>query len=164
MTIYDISEVEPRIYLKETNSHPYHALLSSPEEVLNFMKDYMADLTTECILVFNLDYCGNVLNFSKVGIGTANMVVSTGREIFKTAVLSNASSVLLCHNHTSHGNPSPSKEDYRFTHTMVKSGQILGIPVIDHVIVTPEKHFYSFLCNEPTLFQNTDTSVTAAEY
>ena len=159
MAIYDVTEVEPRICLKETNHHPYHAHLSSPEEVLGFMKDYMADLTTECILVFNLDNRGNVINFSKVGIGTASMVITTGREIFKTAILSNACSILICHNHLSN-NPSPSKEDTKFTRRMIKSGELLGIPLIDHLIVTPEKTYYSFLCDLPTLF-HLDTAITA---
>lgn len=162
MALYNISEVEPRLYLKETNNHPYHERLSSPDEVLDFMKNYMADLTTECILVFNLDNRGRVINFSRVGIGTANMVTSTGREIYKTAILSNAASILLCHNHTS-TDPSPSKEDFKFTRTMAKAGQLLGIPLIDHLIVTPEKKFYSFLCNEPTILNVPDTSITAAE-
>lgn len=161
MTLYDVTEVEPRIYLKETNHHPYRIHLSSPEEVLEFMKEYLADLTTECILVFNLGNRGNVINFSKVGIGTASMVITTGREIFKTAILSNACSILICHNHLS-DNPSPSKEDTKFTRRMIKSGELLGIPLIDHLIVTPKQNYYSFLCSLPDLF-NLDTPATAAE-
>jgi DNA repair protein RadC len=55
----------------------------------------MEDLTTECILVFNLDNRNNVINFNRAAIGIVNMAVSTGREIFKTAILSNASSIIL---------------------------------------------------------------------
>lgn len=55
MSICYISEVEPRICLKETNNHPYHTYLSNPDAILDFLKEYMEDLTTECILVFNLD-------------------------------------------------------------------------------------------------------------
>ena len=162
MTIYNVTEVEPRIYLKETNNHPYRAQLTSPEEVLNFIKDYMADLTTECILVFNLDNRGNVINFSKVGVGTANMVISAGREIFKTAILSNACGILLCHNHLS-DDPAPSKEDAQFTRMMVKSGQLLNIALIDHLIVTPTRNYYSFLCSLPTIFNLNETTIATAK-
>lgn len=163
MTPYTVSEVEPRIYLKETANHPYHTSLSSPEEVLAFMQEYMADLTTECILVFNLDNRNNVINFSRVGIGTAKSVFTTGREIFKTAILSNACSIILCHNHLSN-DPSPSKSDVKFTRYMYMCSMLLGIPLIDHIIVTPEKNYYSFVTSLPSLFTlNDDTSAIAAE-
>ena len=161
MTRYTVSEVEPRIYLKETAYHPYHTSLSSPEEVLAFMQDYLADLTTECILVFNLDNRNNVINFSRVGIGTANSVFTTGREIFKTAILSNACSIILCHNHLSN-DPSPSKTDVKFTRYMYMSSMLLGIPLVDHIIVTPDKHYYSFFSNLPSLFTLNDNTTDAA--
>lgn len=161
MTLYDVTEVEPRIYLKETNHHPYHASLSSPEEIIDFIKDYASDLTTECIFVFNLDNRNHVINFTRAAVGTVSMAVSTGREVFKAAVLSNASSILLCHNHLS-GDPSPSKEDAMFTRRLAKAGDLLGIPLIEHLIVTPEKTYYSFRLSQPDIFV-VDTPATAAE-
>ena len=161
MTCYNVSEVEPRIYLKETANHPYHTSLSSPEEVLEFMQDYLSYLTTECILVFNLDNRNNVINFSKVGIGTANSVFTTGREIFKSAILSNACSIILCRNHLSN-DPSPSEADVKFTRHMYMCSMLLGIPLIDHLIVTPEKTYYSFFTSLPSLFTLNDDTTNAA--
>ena len=60
MPICYISEVEPRICLKETNNHSYHTCLSNPDAILDFLKEYMEDLTTECILV---SFCV-ILSFS----------------------------------------------------------------------------------------------------
>ena len=151
MAIYSVSEVEPRICLKETNQHPYHTRLSTPEEVLSFLQDYVSDLATECILVFNLDNRGQVINFNRAAIGTINMAVSTGREIFKTAILSNASSILICHNHLS-SDPSPSEEDVLFTRRLVNCGELLGIPLIEHLIITPEQTYYSFRINHSDIF------------
>ena len=161
MAIYSVSEVEPRICLKETNQHPYHTRLSTPEEVLSFLQDYVSDLAAECILVFNLDNRGQVINFNRAAIGTINMAVSTGREIFKTAILSNASSILICHNHLS-SDPSPSEEDVLFTRRLVNCGELLGIPLIEHLIITPEQTYYSFRINHSDIF-TIDTPVIAAE-
>ena len=151
MSICYISEVEPRICLKETNNHPYHTCLSNPDAILDFLKEYMEDLTTECILVFNLDNRNNVINFNRAAIGIVNMAVSTGREIFKTAILSNASSIILCHNHLSN-DPSPSEADLIFTRRIVKAGELLGIPLVEHIIVTPEHNYYSIRSSQPDIF------------
>ena len=161
MPICYISEVEPRICLKETNNHSYHTCLSNPDAILDFLKEYMEDLTTECILVFNLDNRNNVINFNRAAIGIVNMAVSTGREIFKTAILSNASSILICHNHLS-SDPSPSEEDVLFTRRLVNCGELLGIPLIEHLIITPEQTYYSFRINHSDIF-TIDTPVIAAE-
>lgn len=160
MPICNISEVEPRICLKETNSHPYHTRLSNPDAILDFLKGYTEDLSTECILVFNLDNRNNVINFNRAAIGIVNMAVSTGREIFKTAILSNASSIILCHNHLSN-DPSPSDADLIFTRRIVEAGELLGIPLVEHIIVTPEHNYYSIRSGRPDIF-DIDTSVVAA--
>ncbi len=160
MSICNISEVEPRICLKETNSHPYHTSLSHPDAILDFLKGYMEDLTTECILVFNLDNRNNVINFNRAAIGIVDMAVSTGREIFKTAILSNASSIILCHNHLSN-DPSPSEADLIFTRRIVEAGEVLGIPLVEHIIVTPEHSYHSIRSSRPDIF-DIDTSIVAA--
>jgi DNA repair protein RadC len=56
------------------------------------------------------------------------------REIFKEAIIHNSASVVLAHNHPS-GDPEPSDEDLTITKRLVKSGKILGIEVIDHIII-----------------------------
>ena len=56
------------------------------------------------------------------------------REVFRTAIVHNAASLVLVHNHPS-GNPEPSPEDLRITDLLTRAGEGLGIPVVDHVIV-----------------------------
>ena len=57
---------------------------------------------------------------------------------------------------------SPSKEDAMFTRRLAKAGDLLGIPLIEHLIVTPEKTYYSFRLSQPDIF-TIDTPATAAE-
>jgi len=69
-----------------------------------------------------------------VSIGTVNASLVHPREIFKVALLCNASAVILAHNHPS-GNPTPSHEDIDITNRLKKAGEILGIEVLDHIII-----------------------------
>lgn len=69
-----------------------------------------------------------------VSIGTLNSTVVHPREIFKAAILSNAASIILAHNHPS-GDPTPSKEDIGITKRLVDAGELLGITVMDHIII-----------------------------
>ncbi len=64
--------------------------------------------------------------------GLAASVVEP-RQVFKAAILANAASVIVCHNHPS-GNPEPSREDIRIIRQLVEAGKLMGIPVLDHVI------------------------------
>jgi hypothetical protein len=64
------------------------------------------------------------------------------REVFKAALLANAFSVLLAHNHPSN-DATPSRQDIRLTHSLVEAGELLGIHVLDHLIVTPSGDFIS---------------------
>ena len=69
-----------------------------------------------------------------VSMGTINASLVTGREVFKSAILLNASYVILLHNHPS-GDPQPSSHDFLVTSKLCAGGNILGIDVLDHIIV-----------------------------
>lgn len=83
-----------------------------------------------------------MLGFHVVSVGALNVVMGHPREVFKPAILANAASVLLIHNHPS-GDPEPSEEDIASTKQMIKAGELLGIPVLDHVIIG-DGAYYSF--------------------
>jgi DNA repair protein RadC len=78
-------------------------------------------------------------------MGTINGSITHPREIFKEAYKISASSIVCMHNHPS-GDVRPSKEDIRFTKSLVKAGYIQGIPILDHIIVG-EDRYYSFYDN-----------------
>jgi len=75
-----------------------------------------------------------VIGLAQVSVGTLDASLVHPREVFKTAILANAASVILVHNHPS-GDPAPSPEDRQITERCAAAGKILGIPLLDHVIV-----------------------------
>ena len=78
-------------------------------------------------------------------IGTINSATTHTREIFKEAYIVSASSIVCLHNHPAN-DPKPSKADILFTERLMRTGEIQGIPVIDHIIVC-ENTYYSFYEN-----------------
>lgn len=84
--------------------------------------------------------------FDPVGQPTGSSVIATGdlasvpmiaREVFKAAILANASSVIVSHNHPAPSSSEPSLQDIRATRQLIRAGEILGLHVLDHIIVTP---------------------------
>ncbi len=84
-------------------------------------------------------------------IGTINSATTHTREIFKEAYILSASSIICLHNHPSN-DITPSKADIIFTNHLMKTGQIQGIPVVDHIIIG-EKSYFSFYDNQDILNQ-----------
>ena len=86
-----------------------------------------------------------VLNITTAHIGTLNNCSIHPREIFKSAILSNAASIIIFHNHPS-GNTSPSKQDLEMNLRIVECGKILGIEMLDSIIIgeTINDGYYSY--------------------
>lgn len=92
---------------------------SEPEEVF-----YMISLNTKKF----------VTGVFEVSRGTINSSIVHPREVFKRAILNNADSIILAHNHPS-GDPNPSKEDVNVTKRLSEAGRIMGVKVLDHIII-----------------------------
>ena len=75
-------------------------------------------------------------------MGTINSATTHTREVFKEAYLVSASTIVCLHNHPSN-DTTPSKADILFTKALMRTGEIQGIPVVDHIIVGKD-HYYSF--------------------
>lgn len=90
--------------------------------------------------------CLNVKNeptaIHTVSIGSLDSSIVHPRETFKAAVLANASSIIVAHNHPS-GDPTPSQPDLEVTKRLQEAGELLGIPVLDHIIVGTEGAYVS---------------------
>lgn len=106
---------------------------------IEVMKDFYRDLDREAILVVNVDAKCHPINCSVANLGTLTYCITDARELFKSAILSNAASVIMFHNHLS-GDPSPSSEDIELTRRMAAAGAILGINVLDHIIVAGDNY------------------------
>lgn len=152
---YVAQEVEARIRLQNVKQRLSEQPLTTPDAIVQFMQKQMKNASVETIYVVNLDTKFRVINFSKVAAGTINACITSGREVYKTAILSNAAFILLFHNHVS-GDVSPSKEDEALTKTLIQSGTLLGIPLLDHIITGLDGH-YSF-AERTSLFKSEETT------
>lgn len=92
------------------------------------------DADREHFLVAMIDQKNRLIGINTVAIGSLTAAVVAPREVFKAAILSNASGILACHNHPS-SDPNPSQEDRKITHQLSEAGKMLGIKVLDHVII-----------------------------
>lgn len=88
----------------------------------------------ECFVVFILNTRRRIKGHYLVSIGTMDTVLFHPREVFKLAIITSASAIILAHNHPS-GDPSPSEADIKMTRDLIRAGQLLKIEVLDHIIV-----------------------------
>jgi DNA repair protein RadC len=108
--------------------------ISSPEDAWVLFKQYLDGVDREHFVVMALDTKNQPTAIQTCHIGSLNSSMAHPREIMKVAILSNAASLILGHNHPSN-DPSPSQEDVQVTKRIVEAGQLLGIDVLDHIIV-----------------------------
>ena len=135
--------------------------IKTPEDAIRVMGEWMKVLDREVVCVVNMQADLRPINMNIVSMGVLDQSMVHPREIFKSAILSNAHSMLMMHNHPS-GSLEPSVEDIRITDRMEQVGMILGIPLADHVIVGRGMEYYSFRekeilkMKEPVYAQNLD--------
>ena len=107
------------------------------------LQQYLDGADREHFVVLLLDTQNQVIGIHTVTVGTHDASLVHPREVFKTAILANAASVLLAHNHPS-GDPTPSAEDLMVTRQLNEAGITIGIEVLDHVVVGDIDRYYSF--------------------
>ena len=109
--------------------------VQSPEEAFTSMQEKLRGKKKEHFYVLCLDTRNRVSNKRQVSIGNLDSSIVHPREVFKDAISSLAASVIFVHNHPS-GDLEPSSEDVNLTRRLVEAGELLGIPVLDHIIVS----------------------------
>jgi DNA repair protein RadC len=107
----------------------------APGDVVRILRAELADLDAESFVCVYLDARQRVITVREIGRGSLAAVDVHPREAFKYGVRANAHSVILAHNHPS-GDPEPSEADQTLTRRMVEVGRVVGIPVLDHIVVT----------------------------
>ncbi len=117
-------------------------VISNPADVAKLLGPRLNHKQKEHFLLLSLDTRKTVKKISEITVGILDTSLIHPREVFKEAIQSLASSIILVHNHPS-GNPDPSEADIEVTKKMVKTGSIIGIKVLDHVIMAGEE-VYSF--------------------
>lgn len=111
----------------------------SPEDVAAVCGPEMRDLKQEEFRVLCLSSSNRITRQRTVTKGLLNSSLTHAREVFREAILENAASVVLVHNHPS-GNLEPSREDIQITKQLAEAGRIIGIPVHDHIIIAGDSY------------------------
>ncbi len=122
--------------------------ITSAEDAYDELKEY-ADKKQEYFVAILLDGAGRIIEKNVVFIGTLDKTLIHPREIFAPAIEKRAAGIIIAHNHPSR-DLTPSGADMETTKRVQKAGEILGIELIDHLIITKEG-FFSF-ANEGMLF------------
>ena len=135
-----------RIVLVKESAHRYNInrKISEPADAVAAFNAvfHMNEESQELFAVLFLNVRNVIVGVHLISRGSVDAAVAHPREIFKAALLHNASNILVAHNHPS-GDVNPSREDDVLTKQLTKSGSILGIPVLDHVIIGDDS-FYSY--------------------
>jgi DNA repair protein RadC len=106
-------------------------------DVYELVKDELISSDRELFLSVMLTARNHLIGVETVSIGSVNAAMLSPREVFKGALLANAVSIILCHNHPS-GDLSPSEEDIKITKRLIEVGELLGVKVLDHLIVSDQ--------------------------
>ena len=118
--------------------------IDSPEKMVSVVGSEIKDLANECVFLANLNTKNQIINMSVISQGLINQSLLHPREVFNKAILSNASGVMLFHNHPT-GDITPSKQDKDITEKIAFSGELLGIKLLDHIIVgAGNSEYFSF--------------------
>ena len=137
----DIVSVELRKERKLLSEWPVNTV----ETAVELLQDFLEDRDREHICAVYLRNDMKPICMSVIAIGTVSIAVTSPREILKAAILTNASYIMLLHNHPT-GNPAPSEPDLALTKKIAKAGELMEIPLVDHIIIG-RKCKYSFMEN-----------------
>ena len=108
--------------------------IRSPRDAYDLMLEFLGDVDREHFIVLCLDTKNQPTCIQVVHIGNLNSSIVHPREVLKSAILSNAASIIVGHNHPSNiSDPSP--EDIDVTKRLTQAGEILGVELLDHLIL-----------------------------
>lgn len=133
ITIKEIHPVMKTVVIREDAPLWVNTRFTRPAQVFEMFHD-LNNETKEHFITLHLDGKNRIVCKETVSIGSLNQSIVHPREVFKTALLSNAAAILLLHNHPT-GDPSPSNEDRSITRRLIECGQLIGIQILDHIII-----------------------------
>ncbi len=132
-TISAAFEISRRIESQKRNLS--NKKISSPADIAEFFIPLLRDELKEKFIVVCLSSSNKIIKYETISVGNLNTSIVHPREVFKVAIENNSANIILLHNHPS-GNPEPSNEDIKITKQLVEAGNIFGIEVFDHLIIT----------------------------
>jgi DNA repair protein RadC len=120
-------------------ARPVSPRIGSPLDVMRVVAPALRDMPVEEFHLLALDSRSRVLRDVLITRGLLDSSLVHPREVFRAAIAEGAAGIILVHNHPS-GDPTPSAEDRAVTRQLVAAGQLLDLPVYDHVIVAGDRH------------------------
>lgn len=140
-----VNEIEV-MYKPRLDITPLQKITSS-KEIVDFLRSIWHDDIEyrERFYAVYLNRQNKILGYHIVSVGGAAATVADTKLIFQPALKLHANSIIIAHNHPS-GKNNPSETDLKLTSNLYKSGKILSIPILDHIILTIN-NYYSFLEN-----------------
>lgn len=142
-TLLAVVELSKRITRK--NASLNNVIIKSADIAFDYFRYIFKDQKQEYFYVIYLDNKKRVIENKLLFKGTLNQSIVHPREVFKSACILSASSIICVHNHPS-GNVEPSREDINLTKRLSEIGILMGIKVVDHLIISDDNYF-SFLEN-----------------
>lgn len=139
LTLEAVFELSRRIQVASLGEQ---VQVTSPEDAVAYFSPKLRDLTKEVFIVAFLNNAKVVMGYKKISSGGSTATIVDPAEVMRQAVMNEANSILLVHNHPS-GQNKESKADIKLTKRISKSGKLLGIPVDDHIIIAGDS-FTSF--------------------
>jgi len=115
--------------------------ITKAKDIIKAMKAFALS-DRELFVSLYLNSRNQVIAHHVISIGTVNAAMVHPREVFKLAIIKNACSIIVAHNHPS-GGIDPSDADLKITKRLTDAGKILGIELIDHIIITPAGQTFS---------------------
>ena len=131
ITLECVGELARRIS-QETAAEAMY--MSCPESVANYFMEKMRHLSHEEIWAAYFDTKSHFIQSARISAGTVNSSVITPRELYLSALKYKAVYIVLLHNHPS-GDPSPSQEDIELTARLKEVGELMHVPIMDHIII-----------------------------
>lgn len=119
-------------------SQPARTVVTSPEAAARVFAPLAEGADRERCLAALLDTRHRLLATALVSVGSVDHTFMAPREVFRDALLANASAVVLAHNHPS-GDPEPSDDDVAVTHRLAAAGNLVGVELLDHLVLAGER-------------------------
>lgn len=131
-TIYEVVKIKQVI--REVTEQKFNTRITSPDDAFKIATYFIGDDDREIFLVMCLSTKNEVVGVHRCHVGSLNASIANCREIFKSAILNNSSSIIIAHQHPS-GYLDPSSQDIQVTKKVAEAGRYLDIELLDSVIV-----------------------------
>jgi len=133
-----------RIVKEKEGVYDLDRKITGPDGVVRVLNEVteLNQRTEEVFVMLTLDIKKSITGVFEVSVGSINSSLVTPREIYKRAILQNASAIIIAHNHPS-GSLDLSAKDVNVTEALVEAGEILGIEMLDHLVIGDGNNFLS---------------------